>query len=87
MLRNCKSYASSPIGKRSEISAQYTDKIDKDVTFPADLLLFRDDHGLERYEQCTVSVALVSPVLRQVLQVILTYPQGHGGTSDLEQVV
>ena len=34
-----------------------------------------------------VSVALVSLVLRQVLQVILTYPQGHGGTSDLEQVV
>lgn len=37
-----------------------TDEFDKGVTFSTDLLLLRDDHGLERYERATVSAEFVS---------------------------
>ena len=40
-------------------------EFDKGVTFSADLLLFRDDHGLERCECATVCTQLVGPALIQ----------------------
>jgi len=43
----------------------HKDEFDRGVTFSADLLLFRDDHGLERCECITVHLQLVGPTLRQ----------------------
>ena len=43
----------------------HADEFEKGVTFSADLLLFRDDHGLERCECAAACIHLVSPALTQ----------------------
>lgn len=42
----------------------HAEEFDNGVTFSADVLLFRDDHRLKRYECAKVSVQLVRPALR-----------------------
>jgi hypothetical protein len=59
-------------------------RLNRCITFSPNLLLFRDDHGLERYEDVRRLVILT---LRQKHAGRSTHRPGRGGTSNPERAV